>query len=105
MTPIIYMSNTDLPFNIFKHGEKMSDDPKKWTNQSIRAHLGEHGFIVTDSILQNNVLYTEFTRGEDSLTLVEYGDGPEPLVYQDGKQVDVTNIGYRNSQIQNKRGD
>lgn len=73
----------------------------KWTNPTLRAHLQQHGFIPEDSILNQEIgtTYTSFVRGNDELTLVEYADDKEPEVYQDGKPVDVSNIGYRNEQI------
>jgi hypothetical protein len=76
----------------------------KWTNASLRQHLGERGFLPEGpSLLSNNVYYTTFVRGEDELTLAEYGEGPEPQVFQNGKQVDVSEIGYRNEQIQHDK--
>lgn len=73
----------------------------KWTNPTLRAHLQTHGFIPEDSILNQEIgaTYTSFVRGTDELTLVEYNDDREPEVYQDGKPVDVNNIGFRNEQI------
>lgn len=76
----------------------------KWTNASLRRHLGEHGFIVGDETVQSgSVFYTPFTRGNDELTLVEFTDDAEPQVFQDGQPVDVMNIGYRNEQIQHDK--
>lgn len=77
----------------------------KWTNPTLRAHLGEHGFLPAEATLSNGVYYTTFTRGEDELTLVEYGEGEglEPEVFQDGQPVDVSNLGYRNEQIQHDK--
>lgn len=76
-----------------------------WTNPTLRAHLGEHGFIPDDSILNQEIgaTYTSFVRGNDELTLVEYNDNREPEVYQNGMPVDVSNIGYRNEQIQHDK--
>jgi hypothetical protein len=81
-----------------------------WTNASIRAHLGEHGFLSAGAPITNydlGVTYTSFMRGNDELVLVEYANGQEPTVVQDGVEVDVTNIGWRNEQIQHDklRGD
>jgi len=85
----------------------MNKSPLKWTNQSLRAHLGERGFIQGESILQNNVYYTEYSRVDDSVTLAEYGEGPEPELFYNGDKIDPMIIGYRNAQIQHDklRGD
>lgn len=76
----------------------------KWTNQSLRAHLGERGFLQEGTTVESNgVYYTTFTRGEDELTLAEYTNGSEPVVFQNGQAVDVADIGYRNEQIQHDK--
>jgi hypothetical protein len=79
----------------------------KWTNASIRAHLGERGFIQDGNTLVNNdtnEYHSIFLRGKDELILVEVGaELAPPRVYQKGVEVDVHNIGYRNSQIQHDK--
>jgi hypothetical protein len=77
----------------------------KWTNATLRAHLGEHGFLPDKDGTQQvgDRLYTGFERGDDELVLVEFNDESEPVVFQNGVPVDVTNIGHRNSQIQHNK--
>jgi hypothetical protein len=77
----------------------------KWTNPTLRAHLGVHGFLpeAADTIESDGVFYTNFVRGDDELVLAEFSDNREPRVFQDGRPVDVTHIGYRNSQIQHDK--
>lgn len=77
----------------------------QWTNATLRAHLGERGFIQDgDAIADEDkaLFYTSFERGDDELVLVEFKEGREPIVMQHGVQVNVDEIGYRNSQIQHK---
>ena len=75
----------------------------KWTNATLRAHLGERGFLQhEDTVKMEDRFYTNFSRGDDELVLVEFVDESEPVVFQDGQPVDATNIGYRNEQIQHK---
>lgn len=75
----------------------------KWTNATLRAHLGERGFLQDEETVRHeNRFYTDFIRGDDSLVLVEFEDGSEPQVFQDGRAVIVDDIGYRNEQIQHK---
>jgi hypothetical protein len=76
----------------------------KWTNPTLRAHLTQHGFVEDDRIvnLDLGMTYTTFVRGEDELTLVEFAENREPEVYQNGEPVDVSNIGFRNEQIQHQ---
>ena len=90
----------------------MSKDATKWTNQSLRAHLGERGFIPNEKPLLidgENVTYTTFTRDDEDVVLAEYADSLNrgPQLYHDGWQLDPMTIGYRNEQIQHDkmRGD
>jgi hypothetical protein len=80
---------------------------EKWTNASLRAHLGERGFIQegdTVRFYDKDEFHTSFVRGEDELILVEsVNDFTPPHVYQKGREVDVHEIGYRNSQIQHDK--
>lgn len=78
---------------------------ERWTAPTIRAHLGERGFIQDTNTIhdeEKGVHYSSFERGEDELTLVEFDNGAEPIVTQHGKHVRVADIGYRNEQIQHK---
>lgn len=76
---------------------------QRWTNREIRKYLGERGFLQDgDTIEVDNGYYTTFVRGEDELTLLEFKDESEPAVFQNGQQVVVGEIGFRNEQIQHK---
>jgi hypothetical protein len=80
---------------------------ERWTNSTLRAHLGERGFLQEGKTREwsfNRATYeTEFVRGNDRLLLVEFEDGQEPQVYQHGKRVYVEEIGWRNEQIQHDK--
>ena len=77
----------------------------KWTNATLRAHLGEHGFLASKEGTQKHEdrFYTSFERGDDELVLVEFVNQQEPQVFQNGQPVNVDNIGYRNEQIQHDK--
>lgn len=75
----------------------------KWTNTTLRAHLGERGFLQhEDTMKYEDRFYTNFIRGDDELVLVEFVNDAEPQVFQGGKLVEVGEIGFRNEQIQHK---
>jgi hypothetical protein len=83
---------------------------QRWTNPTLRAYLGEHGFLQDGETARANygvmpAFYSAFVRGNDKLTLVEFedGSGRAPLVLQNGRFVDVSNIGYRNEQLQHDK--
>jgi hypothetical protein len=79
----------------------------QWTNATLRAHLGERGFLqegntVTDH--DRSSFSTLFRRGSDELILVEFKDEREPVVMQNGVEVEVQrDLGWRNSQIQHDK--
>lgn len=76
---------------------------ERWTNQAVRAHLGERGFLQEEPTVEaDNGFYTSFVRGEDELTLLEFKDNSEPAVFQSGQQVVIGDIGHRNEQIQHQ---
>ena len=82
----------------------MTKSPTIWTNQSLRAHLGVHGFLAQDDTLKKEGrFYTVYMRGNDELVLIEFVNGAAPLLMQDGVEVDPVVLGYRNSQIQNDK--
>lgn len=75
----------------------------KWTNNTLRAHLGERGFLQhEDTTKHDDRFYTSFVRGDDELVLVEFVNDAEPQVFHNGKLVEVGEIGFRNEQIQHK---
>jgi hypothetical protein len=85
-------------------------EKERWTNSTLRAHLGERGFLQEGKTHQNfdKMTYeTQFVRGDDRLILVEFENKQEPQMYQNGNRVYVEEIGYRNEQIQHNklRGD
>lgn len=80
-----------------------------WTNQSLRAELGQRGFLQTGRDRyepETKSTYTDFHRGLRKVTLVET-EGKEPHVELAGVWLDVMEFGYRNDQIQHdkQRGD
>lgn len=92
---------------------------QRWTNATLRAYLGEHGFLQDGATNKGTfgvsvdtevpAFITTFVRASDTLTLIEFEDGSqtEPFIMQNGNRVDVSNIGYRNEQLQHDklRGD
>jgi hypothetical protein len=79
----------------------------KWTNASLRQHLGERGFLQEgDTVVDHDraTYSTLFKRGSDELILLEFKNEREPVVMQDGVEVNVAHdIGWRNSQIQHDK--
>lgn len=88
---------------------------QRWTNATLRAYLGEHGFLQDGETVRGThrtmvhgavpAFFSTFVRASDILVLVEYedGSGRSPYVQQNGIIVDVSNIGFRNEQIQHDK--
>lgn len=76
----------------------MERSPLKFTNADVRMRLGVAGFLEVNRIVKAGINISDWIRGSEKVILYEYSS-MEPLItfFEDGRPVDPTQLGLRNT--------
>lgn len=78
---------------------------KRWTNSTLRAELGKHGFlektdsrvkVVPDNAHDGETWISTWVRHNDVILLVISNNGPPHIESTDGEALDIDLLGFRN---------